>query len=72
MSDEPIRAREKCYPPVWLILNFDIFARYSKDSQKLSLPTTDSNKKDAKPALLIKPDSNYHLLGTRAIVVALC
>ena len=20
MSDEPIRAREKCYPPVWLIL----------------------------------------------------
>ena len=24
MSDEPIRAREKCYPPVWLILIFDI------------------------------------------------
>ena len=21
MSDEPIRMREKCYPPVWLILN---------------------------------------------------
>ena len=25
MSDEPIRAREKCYPPVWLILNIYIF-----------------------------------------------
>ena len=24
MSDEPIRAREKCYPPVWLILNTNI------------------------------------------------
>ena len=25
MSDEPIRAREKCYPPVWLILNIYIY-----------------------------------------------
>ena len=25
MPDEPIRAREKCYPPVWLILYIYIF-----------------------------------------------
>ena len=28
MSDEPIRAREKCYPPVWLILIRNITHNY--------------------------------------------
>ena len=28
MSDEPIRAREKCYPPVWLILKTTILCEH--------------------------------------------